>query len=47
MAEYILKKASVAILPGSAFGMNNYLRLSFTPSERIIKEAFQRIKEIL
>ena len=44
MAEYILNNAGVALLPGKAFGVKNYLRLSFATSEERIKEAFKRIK---
>ncbi|MDC0255227.1 pyridoxal phosphate-dependent aminotransferase [Bacteriovoracales bacterium] len=47
MAEYILNNAGVALLPGKAFGVKNYLRLSFATSEETIKEAFKKIKEIL
>jgi len=47
MAEYILNNAGVALLPGKAFGVKNYLRLSFAASEETIKEAFKKIKEIL
>ena len=47
MAEYILNHAGVALLPGKAFGMKDYLRLSFTAPEEKIKEAFKKIKEIL
>jgi aspartate aminotransferase len=47
MAEYILKKAKVAVLPGRPFGMENHLRISFAVSEQNIKEAFLRIKELL
>ena len=47
MAEYILNNAGVALLPGKAFGVKNYLRLSFATSEETIEEAFKRIKEIL
>ncbi len=47
LANYILEHAQVAILPGSAFGAENYLRFSFATSEQEIEEAFYRIKRVL
>lgn len=44
---FLLKKAKVALLHGGAFGLPNYLRLSYTCSEEEIKEAFSRIKAVL
>lgn len=46
-AEFILKQAKVALLPGSAFGVEGYLRLSFASHEDKLKEALSRIKEAL
>lgn len=46
-AEFILKEAKVALLPGSAFGVEGYLRISFASHEDKIIEAFKRIKEVL
>ncbi|MFT6069870.1 MAG: aspartate aminotransferase [Bacteriovoracaceae bacterium] len=46
-AEFILREAKVAVLPGSAFGLEGYLRLSFASHEDKIIEAFKRIKEAL
>ncbi len=46
-AEFILREAKVALLPGSAFGLEGYLRLSFASHEDKITEAFRRIKEAL
>jgi len=47
LAEYILKEAQVAVLPGSAFGDDRHLRFSFACSEEDIREGFRKIKEIL
>lgn len=47
MANYILQEAKVAVLPGSAFGQENHLRICFATSEEDIKEGFQKIKEVL
>lgn len=46
-AEFILREAGVAILPGSAFGAPGYLRICFAPSENEIREGFEKIKSIL
>jgi len=46
-ALYILEKAKVAILPGSAFGMEGFVRISFAQSSDEIRAAFNRIKGIL
>jgi len=47
MARYILEKAHVALLPGSAFGMENHLRISFAPDDQKIIEAYERIRKVL
>ncbi|MBI2522246.1 MAG: pyridoxal phosphate-dependent aminotransferase [Bdellovibrio sp.] len=45
--NFILEKAQVAILPGSAFGAEHYIRISFATSEKEIEEAFHRIQKAL
>ena len=47
MANYILERAKVAVLPGSAFGQANHLRICFAAHEDEIKEGLKRIKEVL
>lgn len=47
MANYILEKAKVAVLPGSAFGQPNHLRICFAAHEDDIKEGLRKIKEVL
>ena len=47
LAEYLLNKADVALVPGSAFGAPGYLRLSFACSLETLEEAVQRIKRAL
>jgi len=47
VAKAILEKANVALLPGSAFGLEGYLRLSFASSEKMIEESYKRIKNML
>ena len=41
--EYLLSKADVALVPGSAFGAPGYVRLSFACSQETLEEALQRI----
>lgn len=44
VAEYLLNRAGVALLPGSAFGANNCLRLSFAASSKILADALLRLQ---
>lgn len=44
-AEYLLNEAKVASVPGSAFGMNGYIRLSFALDEKNLKNALQSIDQ--
>ena len=44
LAEHLINKADVAVVPGSAFGAPNYLRLSFACSLETLREAMTRIK---
>ena len=44
MAKFILEKALVVTVPGSAFGMEGYLRLSFCGSVKEIIEGVERMK---
>ena len=43
--EYLLDKANVAVVPGSAFGAEGYFRLSFATSMENLVEAISRIKK--
>ena len=47
LALYLLEKASVALVPGDAFGDNDYIRLSYATSMENIKKGAERIKEAL
>ena len=47
MAEYILQGAGVALVPGSAFGAEGYLRLSFATSMEVLHNALDRIERLL
>ncbi len=44
---YLLEEAKVAVVPGSAFGKEGYIRLSYATSMENIKEGMRRIKEAL
>lgn len=44
LAEFLLDKAKVALVPGSAFGADNYIRLSYAAPLDDIEEALLRIK---
>ena len=44
LARYLLNEADVAVVPGSAFGADGYLRLSFACSLEDLEEAVKRIK---
>jgi aspartate/methionine/tyrosine aminotransferase len=46
-AMYILYEAHIATVPGSAFGAENYLRISYAVSMEHLKEAIIRLKKAL
>ena len=46
-SDYLLEKARVAVVPGTAFGAKGHIRLSFATSMELLKEAVSRIKEVL
>ncbi|MBN2298507.1 MAG: pyridoxal phosphate-dependent aminotransferase [Deltaproteobacteria bacterium] len=47
LAEYLLEKALVAVVPGEGFGAEDHIRLSFATSEKNIIEGLDRIKQVL
>lgn len=47
LAERLLHKAEVSVVPGSACGMEGFLRFSFTSPEPALREAFSRIEAAL
>lgn len=47
LANLILDKAFVSTVPGSAFGIDDCLRISYAASEENLTEAMRRIKELL
>lgn len=47
LAEYLLESGGVAVVPGSAFGSEGYIRLSFATSMGNLKIALERIAKAL
>jgi aspartate aminotransferase len=47
LAVYLLSEAKVATVPGSAFGSEGYLRMSYSTSMENLEEGVKRIKEAL
>lgn len=47
LSMYLIHEANVSTVPGSAFGAENYIRLSYATSEEAIAKAIGRIKEAL
>jgi len=46
-SEYLLNQADVAVVPGSAFGAEGYIRLSFATSQANLEKALSRITAAL
>jgi len=46
LAEFIIEKTGVALVPGSAFGNEGYMRLSFATSDENLIEAIKRISAL-
>lgn len=46
-SEYLLNQADVAVVPGSAFGAEGYIRLSFATSQANLEKALSRISAAL
>ncbi|MCK4758762.1 MAG: pyridoxal phosphate-dependent aminotransferase, partial [Candidatus Aminicenantes bacterium] len=47
MAYYLLKEAMVAIVPGGAFGADDYIRISYTTSMENLEKGMDRIIEAI
>jgi len=47
LAQLLLEKADVALVPGSAFGLSGYIRLSYATDMDSLKTALTRIKETI
>jgi len=46
-SKQLLEQVGVAVVPGVAFGLEGYLRMSFATSEDIIKDGINRIKKFI
>ena len=46
LAEYILEKAEVAVVPGEAFGSPGYLRLSYALGDDDLVEGVTRLQKL-
>lgn len=46
-SAYVLDKAGVAVVPGSAFGTEGHIRLSFATSMENLQQAMQRMGDLL
>ncbi len=47
VCSWILQKAGVAMVPGSAFGDDRFARISFATSDELLEEAIERIASLL
>ncbi len=47
LSTYLLEQAKVAVVPGSAFGNDKYIRLSYATSMENIKKGLDRIEDAL
>jgi aspartate aminotransferase len=46
-ATYLLTKCGIAVVPGTAFGLPGYMRISFANSKEKLAAAAKRLKEVL
>ncbi len=46
-SEFLIEKAKVALVPGSAFGASGYVRISFATSMKNLEEAMKRLHKVL
>jgi aspartate aminotransferase len=46
LGEYLIEKAGVAMVPGSAFGLSGHIRLSIATSMEVLESALERIEKI-
>ena len=47
LCMYLLKKAHIALVPGSAFGDGDCVRFSYATSDKLLAEAVERMKKAL
>ncbi len=46
LAEYLIEKAGVALVPGSAFGLGGCVRISIATSQKNLEQAMERIASV-
>ena len=46
LAEYLLEKTGVALVPGSAFGLDGHIRLSFATSMENLEQSIERLASL-
>jgi aspartate aminotransferase len=46
-AGYLLEAGEVAVVPGTAFGLSPYFRISYAASDAVLAEAMLRIRRIV
>lgn len=46
-ADYLLNEAGIAVVPGSAFGIPGYVRLSYATHMEKLQEAMKRLKKVM
>lgn len=46
LADYLLQEAGVAVVPGSAFGAEGYMRLSFASDKHLLESAISRLAKV-
>ncbi|MDR1195414.1 MAG: pyridoxal phosphate-dependent aminotransferase [Endomicrobium sp.] len=47
LADYLLEKAKIAVVPGSSFGAEGYIRLSYAASITMIEEGMNRLESAI
>ena len=47
LAELLIERAGVALVPGTAFGLGGHIRLSIATSKENLEQALDRIEGIL
>lgn len=45
IASFFLEEAEVAVVPGVAFGLENYVRISYATSDELLQKACERIQK--
>ena len=47
LSEYLIEKAGVAVVPGSAFGADGHIRLSIATAMANLEKAMERLSQAL